>query len=65
MEAASVLVVSIIVAVLGAAVEAFVAFAGTVETSDALFADTASHDDPAVAASAAVMNLHFLAWSYH
>lgn len=66
MEPVSVLAaVSVIVAVLGAAVEAFVASAGTVETSDASFADSASFDDPDAAASAAAMNLHLLAWSYH
>lgn len=62
MEPASVLAaVSVVVAVLGAAVEAFVAFAGT-DTSGASFAHSASDDDPAVAV---VMNLHLVAWSYH
>ncbi len=56
--------VSVIVAVLGVAAEAFV-FAGTAETFDASFADSASYDAPAVAASAAVMNLRWLAWNWH
>lgn len=62
MEPASgIAAVSVIVAVSGAAAEAF-AFAGTVETNDASFADSASFDGPA-AALAAVMNLNLLAWN--
>jgi len=61
-ESASALAAVSAVAVLGAAVEAF-AFDGIGETSDASFANSASDDDPAVAASSAVMNLHLLAWN--